>query len=406
MLTARDQHLFGPGPKRILALDGGGMRGVVSIAFLDRLEKIVEAIEGRPVLLGDWFDMIGGTSTGAIIATLLALGYRATEIRDVYEELGPRIFKRSLWRITGIQSKFDSSALVEGLRKIVGSRELGSDDLHTGLCVVTKRVDTGSPWIVANNPRSAYWETPADRSFIGNRYYPLVNLIRASTAAPHYFEPELIPIVPEGPPGLFVDGGVSPYNNPSLALLQMAALPQHGLNWPLGPDNLTVVSIGTGSFRQRIRREDLPLMKSLALATQALTSQIIDGEQLVLTMMSWLGECPTSWSINSELGDVGATAAPLGRPLFRFVRYNIRLDSEWLESELNSTLPAATLKHLQSMDSVTHFPLLYDLAARAAAQQISSTHFSAKLPAGNAQVDAQATAAPVHVDDAPIGAAR
>ena len=66
--SSRDRHLFGPGPKRILSLDGGGVRGAISIAFLERLEKIVEEIEGRPTLLGDWFDLIGGTSTAAIIA--------------------------------------------------------------------------------------------------------------------------------------------------------------------------------------------------------------------------------------------------------------------------------------------------------------------------------------------------
>ena len=62
----RDRHLLGAGPKRILSLDGGGVRGVISIAFLERLEKEISEIEGRPTLLGEWFDLIGGTSTGAI----------------------------------------------------------------------------------------------------------------------------------------------------------------------------------------------------------------------------------------------------------------------------------------------------------------------------------------------------
>ncbi|HEV7602287.1 MAG TPA: patatin-like phospholipase family protein, partial [Bradyrhizobium sp.] len=65
--SARDRHLFAPGPKRILSLDGGGVRGAISIGFLEKLEKVVEEIEGKPTLLGDWFDLIGGTSTGAII---------------------------------------------------------------------------------------------------------------------------------------------------------------------------------------------------------------------------------------------------------------------------------------------------------------------------------------------------
>lgn len=72
MPAKRDAHLFGPGPKRILSLDGG-VRGATTIALLERIEARIEEIEGRPVRLCDWFNLIGGISTGAIIATALAL---------------------------------------------------------------------------------------------------------------------------------------------------------------------------------------------------------------------------------------------------------------------------------------------------------------------------------------------
>ena len=152
----RDAHLFSPGPKRILSLDGGGVRGATTIAFLERIEALIEEIEGRPVRLGDWFDLIGGTSTGAIIATSLALGYRVSEIRTFYEQLAPKIFKRSFWRVTGRHAKFDSRRLMQELTKVIGARTLDSPDLRTGLCIVLKRMDTGSAWIVANNPRSTF----------------------------------------------------------------------------------------------------------------------------------------------------------------------------------------------------------------------------------------------------------
>ena len=71
--SARDRHLFAPGRKRILALDGGGVRGVVALAFLKEIERALAAQAGRPVRLCDHFDLIGGTSTGAIIAAGLAL---------------------------------------------------------------------------------------------------------------------------------------------------------------------------------------------------------------------------------------------------------------------------------------------------------------------------------------------
>jgi hypothetical protein len=71
-------RLRAPGPKRILSLDGGGIRGCASLGFLEHLEATVRARTSPAATLADYFDLIGGTSTGAIIATLLALGKTAT----------------------------------------------------------------------------------------------------------------------------------------------------------------------------------------------------------------------------------------------------------------------------------------------------------------------------------------
>ena len=93
--ASRDRHLFGPGPKRILSLDGGGVRGVISVAFLERIEAILSEQAGEPARLSDCFDLIGGTSTGAIIACALALGKSTDELKDIYHRLAPRVFQRS-----------------------------------------------------------------------------------------------------------------------------------------------------------------------------------------------------------------------------------------------------------------------------------------------------------------------
>ncbi len=356
------------------------MRGALSIAFLVKLEKIIEQIEGKPVLLGDWFDMIGGTSTGAIIGSLLALGHRAADIGDFYEKMAPRVFKPSFWRLAGVRSKFDSRNLVEELGNLIGERTVGSEDIRTGLCIVAKRLDTGSAWIVMNNPRGQYWDTPADGSFTGNRHYPLVNLVRASTAAPHYFDPQLIEIAPNMPPGLFVDGGVSPHNNPSLYLFLIASLPQFGLCWPLGPENLTIVSVGTGSSRYRMNPKMPALAKTIGVTVHALASQMSDSQQLVLAMMSLFGESPTVWPINSELGDLGATPAPGGRPLFRFLRYDVRLEQDWLKNELGLSIDQAKLNQLRRLEAVENIPEIYQLGVRAAERQIRPEHLAGTKP--------------------------
>jgi patatin-like phospholipase/acyl hydrolase len=196
-LLPRDRHLFGAGPKRLLALDGGGIRGTISVAFLERIEDILFRQMKADIRLGDYFDFVGGTSTGAIIVGALALDFRTEQVKDFYIRLAPYAFKRDFWRVPIFQSKFDAHGLRGQIEAILGERKLSSPDLVTGLGVVTKRIDTGSPWVITNNPRSPYWNDAED--YIGNQHYRLATLVRASTAAPHFFDPELIAIA-EGAP--------------------------------------------------------------------------------------------------------------------------------------------------------------------------------------------------------------
>lgn len=369
-LSTRDRHLFGPGPKRILSLDGGGVRGAISIAFLERLEKLVEEIEGKPTLLGDWFDLIGGTSTGAIIASALALGFKAAEIRELYSALGPAVFRKKFWRIAGLRAAFDKKNLVHELGKFIGDRTLDSDDLRTGLCIITKRLDSGSAWVLTNNPKSKFWETPDNNSFIGNRYYPLINLVRASAAAPHFFDPELIEIVAGEKPGLFVDGALTPHNNPALQLFLIAAIPQYGLSWKKGPKDLTIVSIGTGSFRPVVALKDLRWIGPIGMAIRALTAQISESQQLVATLMSWLGDNPISWPISSELGDLGQTIPTRDGAFFRYLRYDVLLEHKWLSETLGINLDNATLARYRRIDIPSNISAIYQIGAQAAKLQM------------------------------------
>src|SRR5262249_37758847 len=153
----------------------------------------------------------------------------------------------------------------------------------------------------------------------------LGSLIRASTAAPLYFDPEQVVIAEArnglaGIKGLFVDGGVTPHNNPSLAMLLLALLDAYRLRWETGPDKLTVVSIGTGTHRDRLVPDALGMGKNAKIALRAMTSLMNDVHELALTHMQYLGEALTPWHINDELGDMRAELPPQGK-LFRFIRY-------------------------------------------------------------------------------------
>lgn len=381
---SRDDHLFGPGPKRILSLDGGGTRGVMSVAFLERMETMLRERHGggADFRLSDYFDLIGGTSTGAVIATALALGMSAAEVKQFYLKLVPFVFRRRFWRIPFFSAKYGSEALMEHIRAQVGDRTIESPDLKTGLAIMTKRMDTGAPWILVNSPRTRYWNDPEDGSYLGNRHYPLATLVRASTAAPYYFVPERLSIAENEPAGLFIDGGVTPHNNPSLQLLMIARMKSYGLEWPVGPDQLLVVSVGTGTYRPRLDPDATMRMASGHLAMQALISMAQDSQRLVLTAMQWLSDPSMAWTINSEIDDLDGQYLA-DQPLLSFQRYDLSLEADWLAETLGEAVTPKDLEGLRALDGVEHVPLADRLGQQAAALQVQPEHFPASfdLPA-------------------------
>ena len=230
-----EERIAARGPKRILALDGGGVRGVISLQILARIEELLRASTGNGALrLAEWFDFIGGTSTGAVIAACLALGLETREVLRFYQDAGPAMFHRSelverLWHL------YDQDPLAAKLREILGAETtLGSERIQTLLMIMMRNATTDSAWPVSNNPRRANC----------NLRLPLWQLVRASTAAPVYFPAERMRI--GGSRFLFQDGGVTPSNNPAFQMFVMATASPYRVNWKATRKDLLVVSVGTG----------------------------------------------------------------------------------------------------------------------------------------------------------------
>jgi uncharacterized protein len=371
----RNDHLFGSGRKRILALDGGGVRGAITIAFLERVESVLQKRFGPQVRMSAYFDLIGGTSSGAILAGGLAVGLPVRRMRDFFLHLAPKVFYRSPWRLAGFQSKFDSKRLQTELETIIGDISLDSDQIETGLCVVLKRLDTASAWVITNNPRSRYWEDPFDHSYVGNRRYKLATLIRGSAAAPHYFDPQVFQISENSEPGLFVDGALTPYNNPSLLLLLVTTLPQYGLRWLTGPENLSIVSVGAGRFREFLTVRESRRMSAVGIAIRSLTGMIGECDNLILGLMQTLGTTPTPWTINSEAGSM--TGLLPDQPLFEQLRYDVNLDSVSLD-RLGFKVDGRSLSRLRRIDDPASVALAYAIGQRAAEEQVLESHFAAE----------------------------
>jgi hypothetical protein len=371
MSIESDAHLLGPGPKRILSLDGGGVRGIVELAFLERLEDLLRAEHGDDpgFRLCQWFDLIGGTSTGAIIAALLAVGFSAREVTAHYQTLAPDAFRARRWWVPGLAPRFQAKFLYRHLLDLFGDIAMESDRIRTGLAVMSRRYDTGSPWLLSNNPRAPYWPDPPDRSYLGNRHYKLADVVRASTAAPGFFQPMLLPIIDGEPSKLFIDGGLSPYNNPSLALMMLTQAEAFGLKWPLGAENLTLLSIGAGNARGRSQANAKPPRTSGSLLLRSLMDTLADGQLLTLTLLQWFSETPSPWPINSEIGNLGSEFLG-GRPLLRFQRFDMPLDSVWLQNNLGVSLTEDELVVLRRFDRVDTMQQLYELAKQAADIQL------------------------------------
>jgi len=374
-ISNRDRQFFGPGPKRILALDGGGTRGVIELAFLERIEALLRAEHAHdPTFrLSDWFQLIGGTSTGAIIAAGLAMGKQVAEITQLYLDLAPQAFRKRSWRIMGLVPRFGAKPLVNFLQAQLGERNLDSDDLLTGFAVIAQRFDMGSPWLISNNPCSPYWEDPADGSYIGNRHYRLREIVRASTAAPGFFQPQWLQVAPGSRPALFVDGGLSPYNNPSLMLILLTQARAFGLQWQPGPEALSVISIGAGQYRMGLAPGALPPKTAGGLALHSLMEAVSNAQMQTLTMLQWFSEPAMPWIINSEIGNLAGDVLG-GRPLLNFQRYDMALEASWLESELGFQVKPAALARLRRFDDPGCMKELYAMAIVAAEKQVRLEH--------------------------------
>jgi len=362
--------------KRILALDGGGIRGLITVQFLKKVEAIIRQQTGNPTaLLRDHFHLIGGTSTGAIIAALIAIGKSADEIDTIYRELGAEIFRKSKLRMGILRPKYSVEALKKAMDTYLDDKTLEDfTDDGVGLCAVLKRLDSGSAWIVDNNPDGKYFAARPGSTTIPNKDYKLKQIVRASTAAPTFFEPELIPIA-EDLTGLFVDGGVSPHNNPAFQMFMMTTINGYKYNWDVGEDKIFVLSLGTGYWGTEIadvtRSADSPAVKT---GITALNSLLNDTRELNELMMQWISK-PTGPvdNIDRVVGNL-ANETLCKRPLCSYMRYNIAMEEQWIAENLGLKYNNSDILELRDLGSVTRLDDFAKIGQTYAEKMIHSSH--------------------------------
>lgn len=263
--------------RRILALDGGGIKGAFAAAFLETIEEAT----GKRIV--EHFDLIAGTSTGGIIALGLGLGMTAREVSQFYVNDGPRIFDQHnsldsnglLSRLTGwlrdkksnvkqlTAPKYDTAELRKSLERAYQSKRLGDSSIR--LIIPAYHADNEDVYVfkTRHHPRLQLdWKESA------------VNVALATAAAPTYFQAHSMP---SGAP--LIDGGIWANNPAGLAAVEARSV----LGWK--DDNLYIIRLGCTE-----EALDIPidegyaglLLKSTALFMQG-QSRGADGTAMLLS---------------------------------------------------------------------------------------------------------------------------
>jgi uncharacterized protein len=237
---------------RVLAIDGGGIRGLIPAVVLTELERRA----GRRTF--ELFDLIAGTSTGGILACALCApdALPAEELVALYEDEGPKIFDRSLFqRIRSgeglVDEKYDADALDRALERFLANKRLSE-----------AQPDLIVPAYDMSEPGPYFFKTRKARESPGEDDFPLSVVARATSAAPTYFEPL------EVKNSALVDGGVFAVNPAMSAFAEVMRFQPTA--------EVLLVSLGTG---QRTRKRTFDDVKDWGLVEWAkpILDVVFDG---------------------------------------------------------------------------------------------------------------------------------
>ncbi|HEX6655167.1 MAG TPA: patatin-like phospholipase family protein [Candidatus Limnocylindria bacterium] len=225
--------------RRILSIDGGGVRGIIPAVALAAFEA---EIKGRA---RDHFDFVAGTSTGALVAAAVAAGVPAERIVEMYLRRAPALFHRIPVISTLQRVLFGRLYDVERLHRFI-KEELGAEgaadwrlnDVPLDIMVTAKGLDDGHQWFFVK-------DQPSNASSTGQ--LGLADCLTASAAAPTFFGPWTVPgFEHEGP---MVDGGTGVAGNP----VYQACVEAFSFMDRYQAADTIVVSLGTGQFLERGR---------------------------------------------------------------------------------------------------------------------------------------------------------
>lgn len=176
----------------------------------------------------------------------------------------------------------------------------------------------------------------------------------------------------------FVDGGVSPFNDPSLQLLMLAALQGHGFRWQTGADKILLISVGTGTYKQTYSTAQIMHMPVAQQGIRALQSLMDDCARMNHAMVQWITDSQTPWTIDRGIGDMKLDSAA-GPKLATSAHYDVLLDQTWLKTQVEIALESNKVAEIAEMDNPTNMDELAKIGRAAALVQVKPEHFPSRF---------------------------
>jgi uncharacterized protein len=340
------------GPRRLLAIDGGGVRGFIALGVLGELEASLRHQLGRDdIVLADVFDYVAGAGTGAIIATGLSMGLPVAQINAILSRMSD-IFDARYWA-RQFTFRTEDTRLRATLNELVGEdTRLDDSRLRTLLMVVMRNRVFEVPFLLTNNPRTKYNDPSRPDS---NIRMPLAKVLRASCPAPTYYPPEVFELG-RGSAALS-DGTMTIYRNPAHQLFIASTALPYRLSWETGASRILLVSVGVG--RLSVVEQSQNIEGRDSLSASLLDSAAIEQDFLCRAY----GRTISGHVLDREVGDMREPTA--GPRLFTYLRYEADLSFGGLSQLGLGHIDPEEIQSLYGADNIADLQAIGQAVGRA-----------------------------------------
>jgi hypothetical protein len=348
---------------------------MITAGLLRVLEERLSRRAGRAVRLCEYYDLIGGVSTGAAAAALLAAGAGADEVGEFFRSIAPPAgAARDAKSVAGRRSRIDLARAGEALALRFGEARFDSGTLETGFAAFAVQADSGALRLFS--PHDPH--TPSDMM--------LRDALTASLGGPSPGEPVMVSFGSAN--GAFEDVGfVDPasvgFVTPALRLLRAATGQGLGLSWPPGDAVLSLMSVGGGAWRSGLvglgggKADEAAFARAAAVMSASAQNAAFEA----VSAIQAIAETPRPWGPDSAFGDARLTVVPV----LHFHRLDAWLDVSAL-SDLGLTYSSAEVAVLReaASEAPAEMARMFEIGKRAAAASLGEAGSEAEalvLPA-------------------------